>query len=399
MQDIIIGNIPGALGAEVSCNHDDSIESVSDLEPVNGEVTMICDKSNSVTGDHRDQINTPEEQTVISDEQLIDHTQTRAMVARESKPPKPLKVKSMPGLDIGPDELKVKQKADPTLRKYWELADKSVDGAKQQFFTKKGILYCRYCGKQNTDKFIQLVVPNELREKVVSLAHDTLLAIHRGTGETLTRVQQKFYWPGIREYVTRYVTSCDLCQRNVSKGTVAKASMEDEDPEVKTAYQNVTDFRERVEETCELARNELAKVQARNLKYYNRRARERKLNIGESVLLLLPTERNKLTLAWRGPYKVVGIVGEVDYRIEMDNGKVKTYHINMLKRYFHRENKADSTAGNRNKPDQVCDEQVHQAASVACVIEDEEIAEGMTVNDAEILPLYNLKQKETVKTL
>jgi len=45
------------------------------------------------------------------------------MVARESKPPKPLKVKSMPGLDIGPDELKVKQRADLTLCKYWELAD------------------------------------------------------------------------------------------------------------------------------------------------------------------------------------------------------------------------------------------------------------------------------------
>jgi len=118
-----------------------------------------------------------------------------------------------------------------------------------------------------------------------------------------------------------------------------------------------------------------------------------KLHIGDSVLLLLPTERNKLTLAWRGLYKVVG---EVDYRIEMDNGKVKTYHINMLKQYFHRENKPDSTAGDRNKQDQVEDEQVHQEASVACVIEDEEIAEGMTVSDAEILPLYNLKQKETV---
>jgi len=118
-----------------------------------------------------------------------------------------------------------------------------------------------------------------------------------------------------------------------------------------------------------------------------------KLHIGDSVLLLLPTERNKLTSAWRGLYKVVG---EVDYRIEMDNGKVKTYHINMLKQYFHRENKPDSTAGDRNKQDQVEDEQVHQEASVACVIEDEEIAEGMTVSDAEILPLYNLKQKETV---
>ena len=48
------------------------------------------------------------------------------------------------------------------------------------------------------------------------------------------------------------------------------------------------------------------------------------------------------------------------------------------------------------KPDQVGDEQVHQAASVACVIEDEEEAEGVTVSAADILLLYNLKQKETV---
>ena len=70
-----------------------------------------------------------------------------------------------------------------------------------------------------------------------------------------------------------------------------------------------------------MARNELAKVQTRNQKYYNRRTRGRKLNVGDSVLLLLPTERNKLTFAWRGPYKVVGVVGDVDYKIEMDSSK------------------------------------------------------------------------------
>ena len=41
-------------------------------------------------------------------------------------------------------------------------------------------------------------------------------------------------------------------------------------------------------------------------------------------------------------------------------------------------------------------EEVHQAASVACVIEDEQEVEELAVNDAELLPLYNLKQKETV---
>ena len=39
--------------------------------------------------------------------------QTRAMVAKESKPPKPLKVKSVPGLDIGPEELKQQQQQRP----------------------------------------------------------------------------------------------------------------------------------------------------------------------------------------------------------------------------------------------------------------------------------------------
>ena len=49
-----------------------------------------------------------------------------------------------------------------------------------------------------------------------------------------------------------------------------------------------------------------------------------------SVLLLLPIEQNKLALAWCGPYTVVGTVGDVDYKIEINPGKVKTYQINML---------------------------------------------------------------------
>ena len=40
---------------------------------------------------------------------------------------------------------------------------------------------------------------------------------------------------------------------------------DNEDPEVKTSYQYVIDLKQR----AELARNELAKVQTRNQKYYN----------------------------------------------------------------------------------------------------------------------------------
>jgi len=91
-------------------------------------------------------------------------------------------------------------------------------------------------------------------------------------------------------------------------------------------------MRDRIEETCEMAQRELMKVQNGNQKYYNRNAKNRKLNIGDSALLLLPTAHNKLTLSWRGPYKVVVKIGDVNYKVEIAQGEIKTYHINMLKR-------------------------------------------------------------------
>ena len=142
----------------------------------------------------------------------------------------------------------------------------------------------------------------------------------------------------------------------------------------------------------------------RNQKYYNKRTRDRKLQVGDSVLLLLPTDRNKLTLAWRGPYKVVGIVGDVDCRVELSPDKVKTYHINMLKRYYHRESPTEPTfngsrvSSNSDDNDIINADQDtdHQAASVACVIEEEVSDEAISGKDAEALPLYNVRQKETV---
>jgi len=44
---------------------------------------------------------------------------------------------------------------------------------------------------------------------------------------------------------------------------------EDEDPEVISLYQYVVDLRDRVEETRKMAKEDLAKVQVRNQKYYN----------------------------------------------------------------------------------------------------------------------------------
>jgi len=58
---------------------------------------------------------------------------------------------------------------------------------------------------------------------------------------------------------------------------------EKEDPEVKTAYQYVLDLHERIKETCQLAQEEIAKVQKTKQMYYNRRARERRLHLTGSL--------------------------------------------------------------------------------------------------------------------
>ena len=130
-------------------------------------------------------------------------------------------------------------------------------------------------------------------------------------------------------------------------------------------------MRDRIEETCEMAQRELMKVQNRNQKYYNRHAKNRKINIGDSALLLLPTEHNKLTLSWRGPYKVVDKIGDVNYKVEIAQSKIKTYHINMLKRYYYRK-EFETNQVNTGQVDQQTrtEHSPQQASAVACVLED-----------------------------
>ena len=82
-----------------------------------------------------------------------------------------------------------------------------------------------------------------------------------------------------------------------------------------------------------LAHENLKKVQIKQKAYYDRRARSRKFDVGDKVLLLLPTDSTKLLLQLKGPY--VEAVNRMDYKIDV-NDVVSTYHANMLKQYVER---------------------------------------------------------------
>ena len=61
--------------------------------------------------------------------------------------------------------------------------------------------------------------------------------------------------------------------------------------------------------------------------------------MGDKVLLLLPTDSNKLLLQWRGPFEIVEVLNHVDYRVKV-NGYIHSYHANILRLYVERKTEA-----------------------------------------------------------
>ena len=116
-----------------------------------------------------------------------------------------------------------------------------------------------------------------------------------------------------------------------------------EEPEVKNSYQYVFELREKLENNLNLAHSELQKSQVKAKHHYNRKTKVRKFMQGDKVLILLPTDHNKLLMQWKGPYKVSAVVGLNDYKVKV-KGKERVYHANLLKKYFEKDAPAEVSA-------------------------------------------------------
>ena len=102
--------------------------------------------------------------------------------------------------------------------------------------------------------------------------------------------------------------------------------------EVRSTYAYVLDLEERLQTTCQIAKEELLKSQELDVKYYNRKARARQFQKGDSCLVLLPTDTNKLLAQWSGPFEIIEVCSPLTYKLNV-RGKAKAFHINMLKPY------------------------------------------------------------------
>ena len=106
--------------------------------------------------------------------------------------------------------------------------------------------------------------------------------------------------------------------------------------EEKTSFQYVIDLETRLEKTCQIAREELTKAKLTDKKYFDKKAKERNLKVGDKCLVLLPTSTNKLLAQWSGPFPVSEVCTPRIYKIKI-RGQEKKFHINMLKKYLERE--------------------------------------------------------------
>ncbi len=59
-------------------------------------------------------------------------------------------------------------------------------------------------------------IPNdqELRFRILRNFHDSPTAGHHGRDRTITSIRRWFYWPQMANHITKYVKTCNACQRS-----------------------------------------------------------------------------------------------------------------------------------------------------------------------------------------
>ena len=98
----------------------------------------------------------------------------------------------------------------------------------------------------------------------------------------------------------------------------------------------LTELCNKLQTVNELAQEHASGVQDRVKTWYDKKSRERVLEPGDKVLVLLPEDGRKMHAFWRGPFEVLRRIGDFNYEISMGQRKNTIMHINMLKKFNER---------------------------------------------------------------
>ncbi|XP_070183345.1 uncharacterized protein [Littorina saxatilis] len=169
--------------------------------------------------------------------------------------------------------------------------------------------------------------------------------------------------------------------------------------EQKTTAEYVVNLRNRIEETCNVARENLKKAASKQAKFFNKKTKPRTLEVGKRVLLLRPVKNNKLELTWSGPYKVVEKLNEFDYKIQVGR-RTRIYYINLIKEYQERELSSDQASVPASNEEEIDEEDGGEEVVAVVMEEDNTMDDDIFKYDTQkMLPLLETQRTENVKNI
>ena len=97
---------------------------------------------------------------------------------------------------------------------------------KEQFILRDGVLLYRYVSDVPFEpETYKLVVPENLQQDILELAHDVTTSGHLGITKTLTKLKRNFFWYKMRSEVETFVKSCRKCSINKKLHRKAQAKL------------------------------------------------------------------------------------------------------------------------------------------------------------------------------
>ena len=80
-----------------------------------------------------------------------------------------------------------------------------------QLYIQDGLLFRNYQDTSGSNQWPQLLVPKALQEEVIYSLHGGIASGHLGEEKTLSRLRERFYWPGFSQEVRDWCRNCYSC--------------------------------------------------------------------------------------------------------------------------------------------------------------------------------------------
>ena len=144
--------------------------------------------------------------------------------------------------DLSPSQISQAQKSDPGTAKLFELKSLGTVQPKYQevshlsdeakcywaewdrMVLKNGILYRKWESPNGSDINWQIILPKQFRKQVLASIHEK--SGHLGQRRCYIALRRRFFWYKFREELNRWISTCDMCQRNKNPPRYNKAKMQ-----------------------------------------------------------------------------------------------------------------------------------------------------------------------------